>query len=192
MVSDYSDEELAKLVQQGEHRHFSTLIERYETKMLRYARRFLFNTTDAEDLVQDVFLKAYMNIQGFDTSRRFSPWMYRIAHNAFVNALKRKGKDPLPFFDPDTLFPHPVSSEQTDRSVNDEDLKKTMDACLADLDPKYREPLVLFYFEELAYQEIAEVLQIPMSTVGVRIKRAKEALKRLYIEHNPEYQAKPI
>jgi RNA polymerase sigma-70 factor, ECF subfamily len=179
-MSSLADEEIALQVQNGDTESFGLLVERYEQKMLRYARKFLFGHHDAEDLVQEVFIKAYTNIQGFNTKRRFSPWLYRIAHNEFINAIKKKGKEPIPFFDPDTLWPHPISKEDTDRDVNEQDLKKTLDTCLDKLDPKYREPLILYYFEEMDYKAIAEVLHTPTSTIGVRLKRGKQMLKKIY------------
>src|SRR3990167_2635581 len=160
-----TDEEIAARVQGGDTESFSLLMERYEEKMLRYARRFLFGFEDAEDLVQEVFIKAFINIQGFNARRRFSPWLYRIAHNEFINALKKKGREPVPFFDSDTLFSQPIAREKTDSQVNAQDLQKTIGQCLEKLDPKYREPLVLYFYEDMDYQAIAEVLQIPMSTV---------------------------
>ncbi len=117
-MSEKTDEEIAVLVQRGDTEPFGELVTRYEQKMLRYARKFLLGKEDAEDRVQNVFLKAYENIRSFDATRRFSPWLYRIAHNEFINAIKKKGKEPLPFFDPDILFPHPISSETADRDVH--------------------------------------------------------------------------
>src|SRR3989344_7878676 len=174
-----SDEALAKRVQGGDAELFGLLVGRYEQKMLRYAKRFLFAAHDAEDLVQEVFLKAFTNIQSFDATRRFSPWLYRIAHNEFINAIKRKKNEPVPFFDPNTLFPHPVSPERADRELNERELKELLVQSLAKLSPRYREPLVLYYLEELSYQEIADVLHLPVSTVGVRISRGKQALRNI-------------
>ncbi len=90
-MPEQSDEAIVREVQQGGSNLFGLLVERYEKKMLRYARKFLLGGEDAEDLAQEVFLKAYTNIQSFDSRRRFSPWLYRIAHNEFVNAIKKNG-----------------------------------------------------------------------------------------------------
>lgn len=173
------DEELATKIQSGQAALFGELVERYEPKLLRYAKRFLFGHEDAQDLVQEVFMKAYTNLNSFDSSRKFSSWIYRIAHNEFINAIKKKGREPLAFFDPDTLFPHPTDPHQADHELNRQELHSMVEQGLNRLDAKYREPLVLFYFEGLDYQTIAEIMHIPVSTVGVRIKRAKETLQKL-------------
>jgi RNA polymerase sigma-70 factor, ECF subfamily len=184
-MTENTDENLALLVQNGSTEAFGTLIQRYEAKISRYARRFLFDHEDTKDLVQEVFLKAYINIKSFDTKRSFSSWVYRIAHNEFINAIKKKGREPLPFFDPDTLFPHPLSKETPDQEFKDVELKQALTECLKELVPKYREVLVLYFFEELDYQKISEILHIPTSTVGVRLKRAKQALGTIYKKLHP-------
>ena len=178
-----TDEEIAALVQKGDDRSFGILVERYEKKLMRYARRFLFQYADAEDLVQDVLIKAYANIQSFDIKRRFSPWIYRIAHNTFINAIKKRGQEPISLFDVDTLFPHLALHYINEEKFEEKELRETLENGLKKLDPKYREPIVLYHFEELGYKEIAEVLRIPVATVGVRIKRGREALKRLLENH---------
>ncbi len=176
-INQLTDEEIARRVQSGEVEPFGALVERYEAKMMRYAKRFLFNYNDIEDLIQNVFLKAYVNIKGFDRSRKFSSWLYRIAHNEFINAIKKKGKEPLPFFDPDTIFPHPVAKENIERNIDNQGLRQMLEECLDKLDPRYREPLVLYYFEEFNYREIADILHIPIATVGIRLRRGKNKLK---------------
>jgi len=174
-----NDETLARAAQGGDTEAFGALVERYQAKMMRYARRFMRTPEDAEDAVQEVFLKAFENLQSFDSERRFSPWIYRIAHNTFINALKKKGKDPLPFFDPDTLFPHPIAAERPDREHDARELKEAFEKEFERLPATYREPLYLYYYEALSYKEIADVLKIPLSTVGVRIMRGKESLLKM-------------
>lgn len=181
---DQTDESIAEQVQQGNVHLFGVLVERYEQKLQRYAKRFLFGYEDAQDIVQDVFLKAFTNLRSFDVSLRFSPWIYRIAHNEFINAIRKKGREPLSFFDPDTLFPHPIAKERADTEVQHNELKTMLDSCLDKLDPKYREPLVLYYYEDMDYQTISEILHIPVSTVGVRLSRGKVGLQKIYSTMN--------
>ena len=112
-----TDEQVVRMVQSGKVESFGILVKRYQAKMLRYARKFLFNYHDIEDLVQEVFIKAYTNIQSFDASRKFSSWLYRIAHNQFINAIKKKGKEAVPFFDLDILLPRSISKENADKNI---------------------------------------------------------------------------
>jgi len=183
-----TDEEIAQLVQKGEVEPFGILVERYEAKIKRYAHKFLFNYDEADDVVQEVLIKAYTNIQSFDPQKRFSPWLYRIAHNEFINAIKKQGREPLPFFDPDVLFPHPLAKQQTDDETNANDLREMLDKCLNKLKSKYREPLVLCYYEELSYKEIADILHIPQSTVGIRLKRGKQMIKNMITKLESQYE----
>ncbi len=177
---DETDEQIAMRVQKGESDAFGELVERYQEKLLRYARKFLFDVEDGADTVQDVFLKAYENIQSFDATRRFSPWIYRIAHNEFVNALKKKQASRTIFaFDIDTVFPHLTAAETSDSAAIENDLRSTLEGHLGKLDTKYREPLVLYYFESMDYKEISEILRIPVSTVGVRLARGRAILQNI-------------
>ena len=179
-MTNKTDEEITRLVQKGDIESFGVLVGRYEAKIARYAGKFLLNGEDAKDLAQEVFIKAYVNIQSFDANRKFSSWLYRIAHNEFINAIRKRSRIPVLSFDFDAIFPHPIARETADSETNRRDLKETLDKCLDKLDVKYREPLVLYYFEEMSYQEISEILEIPVSTVGVRLRRGKETLKNIY------------
>jgi RNA polymerase sigma-70 factor, ECF subfamily len=94
-IEEKTDEELVRFVQEKKADVFGIIVKRYEDKLLRYGKRFLFNYENIEDAVQDVFIKAYINIQSFDTSKKFSSWIYRIAHNHFVNIIKKSKKEPV-------------------------------------------------------------------------------------------------
>lgn len=178
----------ATSVQRGDQEAFGILVTRYEEKLLRYGRKFLSSSEDIEDIVQDVFLSCYQNIQSFDASQKFSPWIYRIAHNAFVNGLRRHKRSPLVFVDFDALLAHPAYEDPVPREREQAEVKRMIDQSLKALGPKYREVLVLYYLEELSYKEIADIVQVPTGTVGVRIKRAKEALKQAYSKLNPDHE----
>jgi len=103
-IDDKTDEELVRLVLKNKTEVFDVLARRYEKKLLRYGRKFLYNYENIEDVVQSVFIKAYINIKSFNSSRKFSPWIYRIAHNEFINIIKKKKREPLFFFDTDFIF----------------------------------------------------------------------------------------
>lgn len=174
-----SDEQIALLVQKGEIDAFGELVSRYEAKLKRYARKFLSREEDIEDLVQDVFIKSYEHIQSFDAKMRFSPWIYRIAHNTFVNELRRKSRYGLGLFDADAILPLVPGKETADAEALSSEVRAEIEKHLAMLAPKYREVIVLHYFEELSYQEISDILTVPVNTVGVRMTRARAQLKKV-------------
>jgi RNA polymerase sigma-70 factor (ECF subfamily) len=172
-----TDEQLAGKVQEGDTQAFNILLGRYRQKLLRYGNKFLLQPGDIEDVTQDIFLKAYQNIKSFDVSRKFSPWIYRIAHNEFINLGKKRKGEPLDFFDFDTFFPHPQSPDTSEKDLDEKHTRAVLGQFLDRLSAKYREPLVLYYIEGLDYRDIAEVLRIPVGAVGVRLNRAKKKLK---------------
>jgi len=177
-MEESTDESIARRVQGGDVEAFALLMQRYEKKITRYARKFLSHPDDVKDIVQEVFVKAYVNIRSFDAKRRFSPWIYRIAHNEFVNALKKKKTEKISFIDFDFFFPHPAAKETADMDVDKNDLRRILDGYIGKMPVKYREPLILYYFEEMSYREIADVLRLPVSTVGIRLQRGKALLKK--------------
>ena len=184
LMSEQTDEEIAIIVQKGKPEAFGLLVERFEIKLLRYAKKFLLDNEDGKDIVQEVFIKAYTNIQSFDPSRSFSSWIYRIAHNEFINSIKKKGREPLSFFDPDTLFPHPTAPTQADDDLKKQETREMVEKYLNKLDVKYREPLVLYYYEDMDYKQISEIMHIPISTAAIRLKRGKEQLQKIYNASN--------
>lgn len=172
-----TDEQLAETAQTGDQLSYTVLVNRYWQRLVGYVRRLLPGSSDAEDIVQDALIKAYVNLKSFNPDRRFSPWIYRIVHNAFVDHVKSRQRDPLPFFDPDVLFPHPVAPDNPHAEVETASIRKILDGHLGQLDSRYREPLVLRYYQHLSYRDIAEVLRIPIGTVSIRIKRGLERLR---------------
>ena len=180
-----TDEEIVILVQTGDTEAFGALVDRYESKLTRYGRKFVSSAEDVKDLVQDIFLKAYQNIQSFDVEMRFSPWIYRIAHNVFVDKIKKASRNPLVFVDFDTFLAHPVYDDIEHSAHERVQMRQMIDQALEKISPKYREVLVLYYLEELSYKEIADVLSVPISTAAIRLKRGREALGKVMqeVEH---------
>lgn len=185
-TSGLSDEELVKLVSNGNTDKFGVLMERYQAKLFRYGKKFLVDHDNIEDVVQDVFIKTYKNINSFDTTQKFSPWIYRIAHNTYINAIKKNSLNPLNLFDFDNLISHTVVEDPIVKEREQKEIRQIVDKGLSNIEARYREILVLYYIEEFSYKEIAEILHIPISTVGVKIMRAKKVLKEKYKELNLE------
>jgi RNA polymerase sigma-70 factor, ECF subfamily len=195
---ELADERIVELVQQGDKEQFGVLMARYDRKLVRYGAKFLSDPENITDIVQEIFISAYKNLQSFDTSQRFSPWIYRIAHNAFINSMRKGIRNPLSyidFFDMDTLVPlssggdpeRDMERSDDEERQEQERMSKMIEEGLDKISQKYREVLILYYLEELEYQDIADILEIPKSTVGIRLRRGKDALKKAYDKMNMHY-----
>ncbi len=180
-MDNKTDEELVRLVLKNKTEGFDILAGRYEKKLLRYGRKFLYNYENIEDVIQNVFIKAYVNIRSFDLSKKFSPWIYRIAHNEFINIIKQQKKEPILFFEADVIFSF-AGKDDFLKDIERREERKEIENHLSKLKVKYREPIVLYYFEEKDYQEISDILKIPVSTVGIRLKRGRSEIKKLLYE----------
>jgi RNA polymerase sigma-70 factor (ECF subfamily) len=174
-----TDEELVVSIRTGNKELFGDIVDRYESKLTRYVMRFTQNKDDVSDIIQVVFIKAYTNLQSFDETRSFNSWIYRIAHNESVTYLKRKSNQKISFLDFDVFLPQVFAKETADEHALLREDKEILEASLSMISPKYREVLVLYYYDDMSYQEIADVLHIPIATVGVRIKRGKESLHKI-------------
>ena len=190
-MSDYAqktDIELVKFsLEQADH--FLYLMNRYEKQLLYYIRRISgLNLQDAEDLLQEVFVKTYYNLNGFDPKLKFSSWIYRIAHNQVVSEIRKIKARPLYYYEEQDLI-NIVNSLEVDNSVDKNILKDEIQGFLANLDKKYREVLVLKYLEEKDYKEISDILKKPIGTVGTLMNRAKKKLKEEILK-NKMYEHK--
>jgi RNA polymerase sigma-70 factor, ECF subfamily len=179
-----SDEDIAIRVQKGEVEMFGVLMQRYTEKLTRYGKKFLSNSDNIDDIVQDVFIKTYQYIQSFDATQKFSSWIYRIAHNAFVNGLKKQQKSPIlmPDFDLDVFMSHHTYVDPKIEEKEYAELTRMIEQGLDTLKPKYKEVIILHYLEDMSYKDIGDILHIPVGTVGIRVMRAKEQLKKIYTD----------
>lgn len=171
-----TDESVVAEVTAGNVDAYATVMARYEQKLLRYVTYLIHNHTTAADVVQDTFIKAYQNLNSFNPRYKFSSWIYRIAHNEAMNAVKKNKHLSDSSIDevPDDSYDARLD-ELLDRTF----LKEHVHDCLDKLEPKYREVIQLVYFEQMKYDEVSDVLHVPVSTVGVWLSRAKSRLKHL-------------
>lgn len=175
-----SDEELAGDLQKNDQSALSELIHRYQNKLFYYANRLLGDPDDARDVVQDTFIKVYEHINSFDTDRKFSSWIYRIAHNLAINQInKNKRVSAMELRTLDWLSEHHQEVEDFLAQENRAELSRDMIKCLDLLRPEYKEVILLYYFENKSYEEISDIMRIPEATVGVWLKRAKAKLRDL-------------
>ncbi len=181
---DKTDEELVGLTL-GNQEYFLFLIERYEKKLLRYIIRISnSNREDAEDILQEVFIKTYQNLNDFDLSLKFSSWIYRICHNWVISNYRRTKNNPkIISMDSDNIFLKNLATDlDLNEEINQRDFKNKFNQVLAELDKKYQEVLILRLLEERDYKEISDILKKPMGTIATLISRAKKQFKKEYAQ----------
>jgi len=173
-ISQISDEVLIRRIQNKDKELYAQIIKRYQAKLVRYVVYIINNEDKAKDIVQDAFIKAYVNINSFDLKKKFSSWIYRITHNEAINMLsKQKKQQPL---DIKADFDSGIDIED---DVIKKELVKHTHSCLRKMSVIYREPLSLYFLEEKSYEEISDILRVPIGTVGTRINRAKKLMKKI-------------
>lgn len=178
-----SDEDLVQL-SISDADAFYVLMNRYEPKILQYIKRLTGGKQDgAEDILQEIFIKVYRNLNSFNPKLKFSSWLYRIAHNEIINQYykSKKHSDTVSLDDSDELH-------LTAKLIYDEDIHKTyaygetanaVKKALKDLPLKYREVLILRFFEDKDYNEISDILRKPPGTVATLLHRAKSKFKKI-------------
>ena len=173
-----SDEQLVEEVRSKDQELYTHIVDRYQIKIMRYAKYLIYDEHKAADVVQETFIKAFINLNGFDTRKKFSSWIYRIAHNEAMNSVKKYHREsPL---SPD--FDLPSSEDIEEEFTKKEIIDKTRD-CLTQMPVLYSEPLALYYLEDKPYDEISDILRLPIGTVGTRINRAKILMKTICQKH---------
>lgn len=174
-MEELTDEQIIDVILKGDKELYREIIRRYEKKLSHYLLKFVSDRDDIEDVLQVIFIKVYKNLYGFDISKKFSSWIYRIAHNEAVNHLKRKRGARISLDDVE----YKLIDEKADiRGQADQMfLKEDVEKVLNEMNSKYKEPLILFYFENMSYDEISDILRIPKNTVGTLIMRGKMSIK---------------
>jgi len=176
-----SDESVVMRVRCGEIAAFQLIVFRYERKLSLYLTHLVGDRDEADDLLQDVFVKAYQHLADFDTARKFSPWIYRIAHNEAVNWIRKRSRRPTMVSWDDivetTGEQQPIEPMETvEEQWIRRELRDDVRVALGRLNEERREILTLRYYLDKSYREIAEIVGIPMNTVASRVSRAKKSL----------------
>jgi RNA polymerase sigma-70 factor (ECF subfamily) len=179
-TAENKDADALRRCLRGEAEGFSNLLELYESRVFSFLLRLVRNPSDAEDLAQETFLKAFRSIASYDPGRPMISWLLRIAHNSAVDFLRRRGAPCVPA---DVLENSPDPGRLPEEEVSDILLRDLIDALLGRLSLVDREVLVLRHREGLDYMEMARVLDLPEGTVKVRLFRARERLKALLESH---------
>jgi RNA polymerase sigma-70 factor, ECF subfamily len=175
----FTDEQLVEEVRSKNRELYSHIVDRYQSKLMRYAKYLVFDEFKSSDVVQETLIKAFVNLNGFDTSKKFSSWIYRIAHNEAMNLVKKHRREfPL---DPELDAP---SNDNLEEEYTKKEIITKTHKCLDKIPVIYSEPLVLYYLEDRSYDEISDILRLPVGTVGTRISRAKALMKQICQKHN--------
>jgi RNA polymerase sigma-70 factor (ECF subfamily) len=160
---------------------YALIVRRYEPLLKRYVGRLLgARSAHVEDVLQEVFIKAYVNLNDYDQKRRFSPWIFRIAHNEAMSLHRRKRTEPQLISGEEGLLILERMTEATDVQKN-LDVARNEDrlrAAIAGLSRRYRDVIILRYLEERDYEDIADILQLPIGTVATLVSRGKQRLRR--------------
>jgi RNA polymerase sigma-70 factor, ECF subfamily len=156
----------------GDPRAFATLVERYERPVYNVALRMLRNSEDARDIAQTVFMKAYQNLASFDPQYKFYSWIYRMAINESLNSqrVRDRGMGPV-----DELIPD--ESAGPSELLGDEQTREQVLEAVDKLKPEHRAVIVLRYFVDRNYEDMAEILGIDAKTVKSRLYEARQLLK---------------
>jgi len=175
-----TDEQIVVLTLKNQD-YYLCLMKRYEAKLLKYILKISnINREDGEDILQEVFIKAYQNLNDFDSNYKFSNWVYSIAHNTTISAFRKK-----------KVRPQSLSWENKDLnnllestlSIEDKNLQKLnykhLLTKIDQLPVKYKDVLILKFVEGKDYQEISDILHKPMGTIAALINRAKITLKQV-------------
>ena len=173
-ITKLRDEELVIKITSKDKELYKELVDRYQKKLMRYITYLISDEEKAADVVQDAFIKAYVNLNGFNTSKKFSSWIYRIAHNEALNLIKKTKKE---FSMPDNF--DIGGNTNLEEEYSKKELINMVNTCINSIPVKYSEVLVLYYMEEKSYEEISDILRIPMGTVATRLNRGKEWMKKI-------------
>ena len=160
---------------------YAALIARYEAILGRYVRRLLGpHLQAADDVLQEIFIKAYVNLNDFDRVRPFAPWIYRIAHNEAMSFLRKSRAGPplVSAEDAKLILDNLADPDDPAQALWRSEAMATLNRDLAGLDRRYREVLVLRYLEEKSYDEIADILALPPGTVATYISRGLKQLRQ--------------
>lgn len=178
-IDDYivaEDRRLAELVLAGDDTAFEYLFNRYRDAIHRLFAQRLGGIGDIDDLLQETFIKVYINLHRYDARYTFGQWVYTIARNTFIDFVRRRQDD----LSIDDRFYAPASSAPTpEESVINLQQRSQIEQYLDRLAPRYRQLILMRFFEEYSYEEIAAKLALPLGTVKTQIHRAREQMCRL-------------
>jgi len=177
----------------GNQLSFQLLVERYAPRMFALVRHYTQSAVEVEDIVQDTFLKAFRRLESFQEQSSFYTWLCRIAINTALDTLKRAGRNPVQSVEDPELVTSPerrgAALPAPDTRLEQQEVAAVTQRVLAELPEIFRTVLVLREFEEMAYQEIADLLGISIGTVESRLFRARARFRERLLALYPDFAA---
>ena len=185
-IKTLTDVELIAKAIRGREDGFEELVRRYQRPITGYVFRMLNNYDAALDVTQEVFIKVYNSLERYSSEYKFSTWLYRIAHNAAIDWMRRNSvnQQSLEAENADGSYqlqiesPQPTPEQDRERS----EWRTEIEAVVKCLPPVYRELILLRHTQDLSYDEIAEVLSLPLGTVKNRLFRARELMREIFVK----------
>ncbi len=176
-----TDEELIARFQQGDQQAFDMLVHRYKDQLLNFVYRFVGNRNDAEDIVQETFLRVYKNKHYYKEIAKFSTWIYTIAGNLAKTELRKRKRRKLfsvsNFMNEEKDYEIPDEERnpelEVDGTIKDDIIQKAIEK----LPPKFKEVILLRDVQGFSYEEISQILNIPLGTVKSRVNRGRLKLQ---------------
>ncbi len=181
-----TDAELIGIAIKGREDSFEELVKRYQRPIAGYVYRMLGDYDSSLDVTQEVFIKVYNSLHRYSSEYKFSTWLYRIAHNAAIDHIRRNSANTLSIETESKDGAYQLQIESRDLSPEQQRERKEwraeIQAVVKRLPPAYRELIVLRHSQELSYDEIAQVTNLPLGTVKNRLFRAREMMREIFIE----------
>ena len=176
----------------GNQLSFQLLVERYQDRMFALVRHYTKRAVEIEDIVQDTFLKAYSRLASFQQNSSFYTWLCRIAINTALDSLKRHGRNPVQAVEDPELVGIPDRSRHAtvsapDARLEQEEIGAITQEVLSELPEIFRTVLILREFEDMSYQEMADLLGISIGTVESRLFRARARFRERLLQKHPEF-----
>ena len=162
-----SDSQLLNRAKDGDNTAFNELVCRHQNFIFKLAWGYLNDNEAAKDATQEVFIKAYQGLPYFQSDSQFTTWLYKICKNHCLNLLRRRKRE------------NEIEQDRPDITEPDLPMKLRLKKMIASLSDEYKEIIILRYYQDLKYDQIARLLDIPLSTVKIRLYRAKAELKSL-------------
>lgn len=185
-ANNFSDAELIQGAISGTEESFEELVQRYQRPIISYVYRFLNDYDASLDVTQEVFIKVYNSLERYSSEYKFSTWLYRIAHNAAIDHIRRNSKREQSLESENQEGTYQMQLESV-RPTPEEDRERSewrseIESVVKCLPTAYRELIVLRHGKDLSYVEIADVTDLPLGTVKNRLFRAREMMREMLIE----------